>query len=39
MPSPPGRTAIVELLESCGLRQASFTPLTGGVVTLYQGDK
>jgi len=35
----PAGTAMTELLESCGLRQASFTPLTGGVVTLYQGDK
>ncbi len=35
----PAGTAMTELLESCGLRQASFTRLTGGVVTLYQGDK
>ena len=35
----PAGTAMTGLLESCGLRQASFTPLTGGVVTLYQGDK
>jgi len=35
---PSGRQ-MTDLLESCGFRQASFTPLTCGVVTLYQGIK
>ena len=35
----PAGTAMTALLESCGLRQATATPLTGGVVTLYQGVK
>jgi demethylmenaquinone methyltransferase/2-methoxy-6-polyprenyl-1,4-benzoquinol methylase len=35
----PAGDAMTGLLESCGFRQASFTPLTGGVVTLYQGSK
>jgi len=35
----PAGQAMITLLESCGLRQATHTPLTGGVVTLYQASK
>ena len=35
----PAGSAMTGLLESCGFQQTSFTPLTGGVVTLYQGSK
>jgi len=35
----PAGAAMTGLLESCGFHQAAFTPLTGGVVTLYQGSK
>ncbi|MEI7911274.1 MAG: ubiquinone/menaquinone biosynthesis methyltransferase [Verrucomicrobiota bacterium] len=35
----PAGAAMIELLESCGLRQATCTPLTGGVVSLYQSQK
>ena len=35
----PAGTAMTDLLESCGFQQASFTPLTGGVVTLYQASQ
>ncbi len=35
----PSGANMTGLLESCGFQQASFTPLTFGVVTLYQGTK
>ena len=35
----PAGAAMIELLESCGFRQAACTPLTGGVVSLYQSQK
>ena len=35
----PSGTAMTDLLASCGLRQPTATPLTGGVVTLYQAEK
>jgi demethylmenaquinone methyltransferase/2-methoxy-6-polyprenyl-1,4-benzoquinol methylase len=35
---PAGRD-MTDLLASCGFQQACGTPLSGGVVTLYQGDK
>ena len=35
----PSGHAMTDLLESCGFSQTSFTPLTCGVVTLYQASK
>lgn len=35
----PAGAAMTSLLESCGFRHACRSPLTGGVVTLYQGSK
>ncbi|MEI6607512.1 MAG: ubiquinone/menaquinone biosynthesis methyltransferase [Verrucomicrobiota bacterium] len=35
----PAGTAMTHLLESCGLHHATHTPLTGGVVSLYQASK
>jgi len=35
----PSGSAMTGLLESCGFGQTSFTPLTLGVVTLYQGTR
>jgi demethylmenaquinone methyltransferase/2-methoxy-6-polyprenyl-1,4-benzoquinol methylase len=35
----PAGHGMTDLLESCGFQQTSFTPLTCGVVTLYQGTK
>jgi len=33
----PSGTAMCELLESCGFTETDATPLTGGVVSIYQG--
>jgi demethylmenaquinone methyltransferase/2-methoxy-6-polyprenyl-1,4-benzoquinol methylase len=35
----PSGTAMTDLLQSCGFQQTSHTPLTLGVVTLYQASK
>lgn len=33
----PAGAAMTDLLESCGFSQARATPITGGVVTIYEG--
>lgn len=35
----PSGTAMTQLLESCGFTTATATPLTGGVVSIYQGSR
>ncbi len=35
----PSGHAMTELLENCGFAETSATPLTGGVVTIYEGSK
>jgi len=35
----PSGTAMCELLESCGFAATSATPLTGGVVAIYEGTR
>jgi demethylmenaquinone methyltransferase/2-methoxy-6-polyprenyl-1,4-benzoquinol methylase len=35
----PSGAAMIELLESCGFTEASATPLTGGVVSIYQASR
>lgn len=35
----PSGHAMTELLENCGFAEISATPLTGGVVTIYEGSK
>ena len=35
----PSGTAMCELLESCGFAATSATPLTGGVVSIYEGTR
>lgn len=35
----PSGKAMCSLLESCGLSETDATPLTGGVVTIYQGTR
>jgi demethylmenaquinone methyltransferase/2-methoxy-6-polyprenyl-1,4-benzoquinol methylase len=34
----PSGSAMTELLESCGFSQTTATPITGGVVTIYEGS-
>jgi demethylmenaquinone methyltransferase/2-methoxy-6-polyprenyl-1,4-benzoquinol methylase len=35
----PSGTAMMELLENCGFVETSATPLTGGVVSIYQASR
>jgi demethylmenaquinone methyltransferase/2-methoxy-6-polyprenyl-1,4-benzoquinol methylase len=34
----PSGSAMTELLETCGFSQTTATPITGGVVTIYEGS-
>jgi demethylmenaquinone methyltransferase/2-methoxy-6-polyprenyl-1,4-benzoquinol methylase len=34
----PSGSAMTELLENCGFSQTTATPITGGVVTIYEGS-